>query len=67
MHNERSEECIIHEPIVHHELTDLIHGFKTVICNKRDLHPIRLVTWFGRKINNEDLVFCLLVEYIVPH
>ena len=26
MHDERSEECIIHEPIVHHELTDLIHG-----------------------------------------
>ena len=25
MHNEHSEECIIHEPIVHHELTDLHH------------------------------------------
>ena len=43
IHDERSEEWIIHEPIVYYELTILIHGFGTLIWNKRDLGSIHLV------------------------
>ena len=42
IHDERSEEWIIHEPIVYYELTILIHGFGTLILNKSDLHSIHL-------------------------
>ena len=43
MHDERSEECIIHEPIEQHELTHLHHG-SLIFANKRDLYPIHLVS-----------------------
>ena len=47
MHDERSEECIIHEPIVHHELTDLIHGQSLLILgNNTNLDSIDLVGFF---------------------
>ena len=65
MHSEWSEECIIHEPIVHQELTDLIHGFGRVICNKRDLYPIHLVQWFRLSGGQIHLAFCYSVEWNV--
>ena len=42
MHDERSEECIIHEPIEQHELTHLHHG-SLIFANKRDLRTSDLV------------------------
>ena len=42
MHNEQSEECIIHESIEYHELTDLHHG-SVILWNKRVLYLIHLV------------------------
>ena len=42
IHDERSEEWIIHKPIVYYELNILKHGFGTLILNKSDLHSIHL-------------------------
>ena len=46
MHDERSEECIIHEPIVNHELTNSHHG-SVIFGNKSDLRTSGLVGFFG--------------------
>ena len=52
IHDERSEECIIHEPIVKHDLTDLIHGSSIISRNNSNLHPTHLVVFLiGFMIN----------------
>ena len=62
IHDERSEECIIHEPIVYYELTILIHGFGALILNKRDLCSIDLVEFFLGSGSSISFLFCLIVE-----
>ena len=57
MHDERSEECIIHEPIEQHELTHLHHG-SVIFGNNSDLWPIHLVNFFHWSGGSIHSPFC---------
>ena len=63
MHDERSKECIIHEPIEQHELTDLHHG-SLIFANKRDLRTSDLVATFNGNILNRNYSYYGHVQWV---